>query len=174
MKRRNARRGFTVLMSAALSLVGLSAACGSDLTDGSATTASTAAVTASTCAEAVLGFVPDGLEMVRRDLVPYSPRVRGITTDYAETGGGGRTITVVSGGFLDEVTEAYDNLEVGLTRLLLGQEVNVLVGSVLDTPVRVVLWRTPETQSPCDVHAIVATKVSDTDFEAVLDGVRLG
>jgi hypothetical protein len=164
------------IILAAITCVEITAACAfDDAQRAPATSQVSPAARGTTCVETILGFVPDGLHLGRRDLVPYSPTTRGITKQYEPANGGDdRTITVVSGGFLDEVTEAYDNLEVGPTRVLLGQRLNVMIGSVLDTPVRVVIWRLDGTESPCDVQAIVATNLSETEFDLVLDGVRLG
>lgn len=123
-----------------------------------------------TCPEATV-TPPPGLVLADRELVPFSRTLLGVHTTY-EAAGGGR-LEVLSGGYVDDLTEDYDDLRVVATRPVDGQSTAVLQGSLLATTARLVVWRRPGTAAPCDVHAVVATDLSDADFTAAVDSVAV-
>jgi hypothetical protein len=115
-----------------------------------------------------------------RELVPFSSTQLGMNTvftdsaDVAEPSSSrSRTIEVVSGGYVDELTESYDNLQPVETILVTGERVSLLAGSLLNSTVNVVIWRQPGVAPPCDVHAVLATNLSTQQFKAVVESVRV-
>jgi hypothetical protein len=133
----------------------------------------------STCPQAVVTQPPAGMEVSERELVPFSTTQLGMNTvisdtaDAAEPTARSRTIEVVSGGYVDELTESYDNLRPVGTISVTGQPVTLLAGSLLSSTVNVVIWRQPGVVPPCDVHAVLATNLSKHQFKAVVESVRI-
>lgn len=133
----------------------------------------------STCPQAVVMQPPAGMEVTERELVPFSSTQLGVNTvisdaaDAAERSSGSRTIEVVSGGYVDELTESYDDLQPVGTISVTGQPVSLLAGSLLSSTVKLVIWRQPEVAPPCDVHAVLATNLSKQQFKAVVESVRV-
>ena len=133
----------------------------------------------STCPQAVVTQPPAGMEVSERELLPFSSTQLGVSTvlsdtaDAAEPSSRSRTIEVVSGGFVDELTESYDNLRPVETISVTGQPVSLLAGSLLNTTVKLVIWRQPEVAPPCDVHAVLATNLSMQQFKVVVESVRV-
>jgi hypothetical protein len=133
----------------------------------------------STCPQAVVTRPPAGMEVSERELVPFSSTqlgmntVIGDTADAAEPSARSRTIGVVSGGYVDELTESYDDLRPAGTISVTGQPVTLLAGSLLNATVKVVIWRQPGVVPPCDVHAVLATNLSMQQFKAVVESVRI-
>jgi len=132
-----------------------------------------------TCPQAVVTQPPAGMEVSERELVPFSSTQLGMNTVISDTAGEAepssrsRTIEVVSGGFVDELTESYDNLRPVGTISITGQPVTLLAGSLLRSTVNVVIWRQPGVVPPCDVHAVLATNLSNQQFKAVVESVRI-
>jgi hypothetical protein len=114
-----------------------------------------------------------------RKLVPFSSTQLGVNTvisdatEAARASSRSRMIEVVSGGYVDELTESYDNLRLAGTVSVTGQPVDLLTGSFLTSTVKVAIWRQPGVAPPCDVHAVLATNLSKQQFEAVLTSVRI-
>jgi hypothetical protein len=133
----------------------------------------------STCAQAVVTRVPSGMEQSERKLVPFSSTQLGVNTVFSDTTGAAepssrsRRIEVVSGGYVDELTESYDDLRPIETVSVTGQPVTHLAGSLLSSTVNVVIWRQPGVAPPCDVHAVLATNLSKQQFKAVVKSVRV-
>jgi hypothetical protein len=133
----------------------------------------------STCPQAVITQPPAGMEVSERELVPFSSTQLGMNTvitdtaDGAEPSSRSRTIEVVSGGFVDELTESYDDLRPVETISVTGQPVTLLAGSLLSSTVNVVIWRQPGVAPPCDVHAVLATNLSKQQFKAVAESVQV-
>jgi hypothetical protein len=132
----------------------------------------------STCPQAVVMQPPAGMEVTERELVPFSSTQLGVNTvisdaDAAERSSRSRTIEVVSGGYVDELTESYDDLQPVGTISVTGQPVSLLAGSLLSSTVKLVIWRQPEVAPPCDVHAVLATNLSKQQFKAVVESVRV-
>lgn len=132
-----------------------------------------------TCPQAVVTRPPAGMEVSERELVPFSSTQLGTNTlitdtaDGAEPSSRSRTIEVVSGGFVDELTESYDDLRPVETISVTGERVSLLAGSLLNSTVNVVIWRQPGVAPPCDVHAVLATNMSKQQFKAVVQSVRV-
>lgn len=133
----------------------------------------------STCPQAVVTQPPAGMEVSERELVPFSSTQLGMNTvvsdtaDAAEPSARSRTIEVVSGGYVDELTESYDDLRPVGTVSVTGQPMTLLAGSLLSSTVKVVIWRQPGVVPPCDVHAVLATNLSKQQFNAVVESVRI-
>jgi hypothetical protein len=130
----------------------------------------------STCPQAIVTRPPSGMHLSERELVPFSSTQLGVKTVIDDATGTAeppsRTIEVVSGGYVDELTESYDNLRpLGMVSVM-GQPVNLLAGSLLNSTVMLVIWREPGVAPPCDVHAVLATNLSEQQFKAVVKSVR--
>jgi hypothetical protein len=111
-----------------------------------------------------------GIEQTRRELVGFAPTVLGVETTWA---GGGISVQTVAGGYVDDITEPFDDLTVvGHRSLSGGIEAEVLRGSLQEMPVLVVVWRDPSVQVPCDVHALVAVGADGAREAEVLAGLR--
>jgi hypothetical protein len=131
----------------------------------------------STCPQAIVTRPPSGMHVSERELVPFSSTKLGVNTVISEATGAAepqsRTIEVVSGGYVDELTESYDNLRPAGTVSVMGKPVSLLAGSLLTSTVKLVIWREPGVAPPCDVHAVLATNVSMQQFKAVAKSVQL-
>jgi hypothetical protein len=133
----------------------------------------------STCPQAVVTRPPSGMQMSERELVPFSSTQLGVNTVINEATGAAkppshsRVIEVVSGGYVDELTESYDDLRQVGTVSVTGQPVTLLAGSLLTSTVKLVIWREPGVAPPCDVHAVLATNLSKQQFKAVVKSVRV-
>jgi hypothetical protein len=132
----------------------------------------------STCRQAVVTRPPAGMEVSERELTPFSSTQLGVSTVLSDTADAepsarSRTIEVVSGGYVDELTESYDNLRPVETISVTGERVSLLAGSLLNSTVNVVIWRQPGVTPPCDVHAVLATNLSMQQFKAVVESVRV-
>jgi hypothetical protein len=131
------------------------------------------------CPQAIVTQPPSGMELSDRELVPFSSTQLGLntvfsdTTEAAQPPSRSRMIEVVSGGYVDELTESYDDLRLVRTVSVAGQPVSLLAGSLLTSTVKVVIWRQPGVAPPCDVHAVLATNLSKRQFMAVLRSVRV-
>ena len=132
-----------------------------------------------TCARAIVTKVPSGMEVSERELVPFSSTQFGVNTVFSDTTGAAeassrsRRIEVVSGGYVDELTESYDDLRPIETVSVTGQPVTLLAGSLLSSTVHVAIWRQPGIAPPCDVHAVLATNLSKQQFKAVVKSVHV-
>jgi hypothetical protein len=132
-----------------------------------------------TCARAIVTKVPSGMEVSERELVPFSSTQLGVNTVFSDTTGAAepssrsRRIEVVSGGYVDELTESYDDLRPAGTISVAGQPVSLLAGSLLTSTAGVVIWRQPGIAPPCDVHAVLAMNLSKQQFRAVVKRVRV-
>jgi hypothetical protein len=105
-----------------------------------------------------------------RELVGFSPTLLGVHTTWA---GDGFTAETVAGGYVDDLTEAYDDLHVTRTLTLEdGVQAEVLRGRLLDNPVLAVVWRDPTVEVPCDVHALLVTGADADLEEALLRGLH--
>jgi hypothetical protein len=128
--------------------------------------ASTRPATKETCPD-VSWSPPPSVPLVAtgRELVPFSPRLLGVHTTWA---GGGLTVETTAGGYVDDLTEPYDDLSSGDSLSLPhGVEAEVLRGRFQEAPLLFVLWREPSVQPPCDVHVLLV-KGADPTVEAEL------
>jgi hypothetical protein len=95
------------------------------------------------------------IEQTHRELVPFSPTLLGVHAMWA---GDGVTVETSAGGYVDDLTEPYDDLgSAGSMTLAHGVEAEVLRGHAQEAPLLVLLWRDPSVQPPCDVHAVLIT-----------------
>ena len=140
--------------------------CGRSTDNSGAATRSTSKAT---CAEARLMNLPDGVEQLDRELVPLGPELLSVVTTF---GGEGVAITVVSGGFFDDILEAFDDLLVTGSVRVRDEEATVLVGSLLDEPVGAAMWREADQAPPCDAHAVVSLGLEAGEFQDLLTGVE--
>jgi hypothetical protein len=106
-----------------------------------------------------------GMSLVNRSLVGYSPTTLGVEEQYE---GAGAWMQVFSGGYFDDITEPYDSLQESGTAAVRGVQATVLAGPYQNNIVRVALWREPGLAVPCDAHAVVASGVSEAQFNALL------
>jgi hypothetical protein len=133
----------------------------------------------STCPQAIVTHPPPGMHVSERELVPFSSTQLGVNTvisdrtGAAEPPSGSRMIEVVSGGYVDELTESYDDLRHAGTVFITGQPVNILAGTLLTSTIKLVIWREPGVAPPCDVHAVLAMNLSKQQFKAVVQSVRV-
>lgn len=78
---------------------------------------------------------------------------------------------LVSGGYLDDVLEAYDDLEPIGALTVRGSNATLLAGDFLDQPAHAAYWR-EAAPAPCDAHAVLARGLSSAEFQQVLKGVE--
>jgi hypothetical protein len=105
-----------------------------------------------------------------RDLIGFGPTLLGVDTTWA---GDGFTAETVAGGYVDDLTEAYDDLQVtGSLSLGRGIEAEVMRGRLLGDSVLVVVWRDPALAVPCDVHALLVTGADDAVEQELLGALR--
>jgi hypothetical protein len=125
----------------------------------------------STCPDVLWDPPPSlWLERTSRDLVPFSPTLLGVDATWR---GDGFTVETVSGGYVDELTEPYDDLRQTDTRSLHGDpEAQILHGSFQASPVLMVLWRDSSQAVPCDVHAFLVEGADARDENLLLQGLR--
>ncbi len=134
------------------------------------TAASPAPAQKVTCAEPVVTRLPSGMRTVERRLEPYGPQLLGVQVMHADANDA-RTLLVVTGGYLDEVIEAYDDLEPRGRLSIRRHQAAWLSGSFLDRPVNVAVWLEKETE-PCDVRAVIAEGLSAQAFRRSVQSIR--
>jgi hypothetical protein len=156
----------TAVVSATLALASSIIAC-SPPTAQQATTSSTRPAHKDTCAEVTL---QTDLPLLDRVLVPYSQTLLGVEAVWGEEG---RRVRVVSGGYLDDVLEAYDDLEEIGEREIDGERATLLASSLLGQQVRAAVWRDAQ-QPPCDAHVVITTGFDDLEFLDLLSSLELG
>lgn len=122
-----------------------------------------------TCDELVLAEESVDLVLVDRVLVPYSRTVLGVETTYED--GRGRTLTIVSGGYLDDVTETYDDLQPAGTIRLVGETADLLRGTFLGT--RIAVAYRIGADPPCSTLAVVGIGFSAEEFTEVARDMTL-
>jgi hypothetical protein len=119
------------------------------------------------------------MDVSERKLVPFSSTQLGVNTVISDASGTAepsspsRMIEVVSGGYVDELTESYDDLRPVGSVSVTGQPVSLLASRFLTSTVKVAIWRQPGVAPPCDVHAVLATNLSRQQFKAVVESVRM-
>lgn len=117
------------------------------------------------CAEA---SPESGLEALDRELVPYGPDVLGIESTW---GDGSNRLTIYSGGYFDDIFEAYDDLEPVGAAEVRGEEATVYEASFLGDPVWAATWR-EDGDIPCDAHAVISIGMDEAAFRRHLGSVR--
>ena len=145
--------------------------------EGASTPASSRVGGKKTCPEAVVIQPPTGMRISDRELVPFSATQLGVHTEISEASPRStvpsRRIEVVSGGYLDELTEEFDDLQIVGKRPVGKQRATVMAGRFLRSRVKVAVWREDGVSAPCDVHAVVGTDISAKDFDSVLASVHI-
>jgi hypothetical protein len=132
------------------------------------------AATKVTCPQAVVSRPPRGMHLSDRELVAVSSTELGTRSLITEAGkSGNRQLEVISGGYVDDLTEDYDDLRVVRQTTIAGESGTVLAGSLLSTSVELVVWREQGVAAPCDVHAVVASNMGSSDFRSLLTPVRV-
>ena len=107
-----------------------------------------------------------GIEQTHRELVPFTPTLLGV---HAMWVGNGVTVETSAGGYVDDLTEPYDDLgSAGSMTLADGAEAEVLRGHAQEAPLLVLLWREPGVEPPCDVHAVLITGAGPAVEEELL------
>jgi hypothetical protein len=102
-----------------------------------------------------------------RELVPFGPTLLGVDSTWQ---GDGFTVETRAGGYVDDLTEPYDNLRTTGTLSLTGDPAaEVMHGSLGRSPVLLVLWRDGSESAPCDIHAFLV-QGADPATEALLIG----
>jgi hypothetical protein len=112
-----------------------------------------------------------------RELVPFSATQLGVQTVISEvsprSAARSRRIEVISGGYLDDLTEDYDDLQIVGKRQIGKQRATLMTGKLLRNFVKFAVWQEDGAATPCDVHAVVGTNIPTKDFDAVLASVRI-
>ena len=156
-------------MAAVVALLFLAGCGGSAAGAGSAPTTRPAAK--ETCPDVAWTPPPSlRIEQTHRELVPFTPTLLGVHAMWA---GDGVTVETSAGGYVDDLTEPYDDLSsAGSMTLAHGAEAEVLRGHAQEAPLLVLLWREPQVEPPCDVHAVLITGADPTVERELL--ARLG
>jgi len=135
------RAGLAWLASTAVTL----GACASASPPSATSTTRPAAKT--TCSEINLN-VPSDFELVEQRLFGLDPRNLGRERRY-RTPADDLRIIAISGGYLDDVLDAYDDLAPAGKRAVGGLAVEGYSGSFFGQPVFVTTWLDPESPSLC-------------------------
>jgi len=109
------------------------------------------------------------LTRTSRQLVGFSPTLLGVETTWA---GDGFTAETVAGGYIDDLTEPYDDLQpTGSLTLTDGVKADVMHGKFQGVRVVVVIWRDPSEGVPCDMHALLVEGADPATEETLLRGL---
>jgi hypothetical protein len=119
------------------------------------------------CASLKPAALPGGMAAKDRSLVPFSAAILGVDQIW-ESRDAARSIEVVDGGYVDDITEPYDGLTAAPSVALNGTRATVLTTIFLHRPVWLAYWRQAGVTTPCDVHAIVTLGLSAVEFNRVL------
>jgi hypothetical protein len=147
------------------------AGCGLPTTGAAEATASTRPAAKETCPDVVWNPPPSvPLVPSSRELVPFSPTLLGVSTTWA---GDGFEVETTSGGYVDELTEAYDDLHVTASLSVAPDvEAEVLRGTFHDVPMLLVVWRDPAAEPPCDVRIFMITGADPATEAELLSGLQ--
>ncbi len=102
--------------------------------------------------------------------MPYSKTVRAVEVTWAGENDE-RRVEVISGGYLDEVVEAFDDLREVEGHQVGMRAMTVLAGRFLGRSVQVASWLEPAEVAPCETHGVVAVGLSEGELRWLLDGV---
>ena len=149
----------------------VTSACGSSQPVHERTAAATRPAAKVTCPD--VHWIPPpepAVEQSSRELVGFSPTLLGVHTTWT---GAGITVETVAGGYVDDLTEPYDDLTVtGQMTVAGGIDADVMRGTLRGNPVLTVVWRDPAEPVPCDVHALLVVGANPVEEAAVLAGLR--
>jgi hypothetical protein len=123
------------------------------------------------CPSLTLSALPPGITYRDRTLVPFSPSVLGVDAIWANSAST-RSIEMLDGGYVDDITEPYDGLHPAAAVMVQGKSVTVLTTVFLKRQVFLGYWRQQEVAAPCNVHAIVTLGLSGGEFNAVVRSLR--
>ena len=115
--------------------------------------------------------MPVGIAAQDRQLVPFSATVVGVTATWADASAA-RSIEVLNGGYVDDITEPYDGLVPAQGGTVKGATATVLTTVFLKRRVYVGYWRDLTVAKPCDVHALTTLGLTGSEFYAVLRSLR--
>jgi hypothetical protein len=92
---------------------------------------------------------------------------------YSTWTGESFTAETIAGGYVGDLLEAYDDLNVtGSHTIAPGVEAEVMRGQLVDVPILVVVWRDPLQDVPCDVHALVVAGADVALEDELLRGLH--
>lgn len=111
----------------------------------------------------------EGAREVDRVLVPLAPQVLGSEQSFEFDDS---RITLISGGYFDDITEPFDDLVVDDHFDIRGTTADVLRGQYLNDAITVVLWRESSTPVPCDAHAAIVAGGHVGTTNSALDAIR--
>jgi len=114
--------------------------------------------------------MPPDLTSSNRELIPLSSTLLGVQSSFANPDGA-RTVQVISGGYVDDIAEAYDNLRPTRSAEVLGSRVTVLTTDFMNRQVWLGYWRQSGVARPCDVHAVISRGLGEAEFREVLAGL---
>ena len=108
--------------------------------------------------------------MTNRVLVPFSGVLLGVETKYR--GDNGIFVETRSGGYVDDITEPYDDLRV-IQHQAVGTDpsAEVMRGLYKGDPVTLVMWRESLVAKPCDVHVLLVGGARAIDTQVLLRGL---
>jgi hypothetical protein len=124
-----------------------------------------------TCEELLATHLPAGMVLDDRSLVPFSRTLLGVLAEYSDAANDAH-LFVVSGGFLDDHLEPYDDLVLLDEVSLDGEDAQLVVGSFLERPVYAATWSATRLMPPCDTRAVISVGLAEEDFRAVLSGLE--
>ena len=119
-----------------------------------------------TCEEIVPGWVPPEVGISDRRLVPLSQEVLGVEAEYRGDVG---YLRLVSGGYLDDILEPYDNLKVVGSGTVLGDRADISEGSFVGIPVHAATWHALNLEAPCATRVLVAVGIPASDFNSIIE-----
>lgn len=119
-----------------------------------------------TCEEIVPGWVPQGVGITDRRLVPLSQELLGVEAEYRGDVG---YLRLVSGGYLDDILEPYDNLKVVASGTVLGDRAEISEGSFVGAPVYAATWHAPRLEASCATRALIAVGIPESDFYLIIE-----
>jgi hypothetical protein len=133
--------------------------------------AATRPATKSTCPDIAWQPPPSlALEQSARELVPFGPTLLGVEATWT---GVGFTVQTVAGGYVDDLTEAYDNLRTtGTIPLRADPAAEIMHGTLRGSPVALVLWRDTSQPVPCDVHVFLVQGADPATEALLITGLR--
>jgi hypothetical protein len=132
-------------------------------------TTTTAPGAKDTCEEIVATVLPADIELIDRNLVPYSPTLLGVEAEYESESA---NVVIVSGGYLDDQLEAYDDLlPVGDIQTIGDRRAEYLSGVFGNRSVQAAIWDEPSLQVPCSTRAVIAVGITQDEFVTLLAGL---
>jgi len=113
------------------------------------------------CPEATVGSLPNGMRLTSRSFAESGAGATAIRAQYVA---GARELTLLSG-----VAGEIPGTDTGVRRTVRGHEAAIREG-LGDT--RIAVWLEGAEGAPCSQYAVVATGLSEAEFEEILRSVR--